>query len=195
MAKRYLQMLGLVAEAKPSIIVEVGVHKAIRAAMLCNEAMRHSKSVRYIGFDVFETMGEEFQKEALNGKGTPMESDARRMLNTVANTYLSFGYELRVGDTRDTLHGTSVPADFAFIDGDHRVEAIRGDWLSLNGSKMVVFDDFYLPGFRGELPDLRKFGANTVVEEARENGWSVEILPTGDVCNHGAIAHLAVVRQ
>ncbi len=34
-------------------------------------------------------------------------------------------------------------ADFAFIDGDHRVEAIRRDYAALAKSDVIVFDDFY----------------------------------------------------
>lgn len=195
MAKRYHQMIPLIAECKPKVIVEVGVHKAIRAEMLCREALRHSHKVHYIGFDVFDTKGEAFQKAALNGKGTPLEQDARRKLNALANEFLNFTYELRVGDTRDTLHGGGVQADFAFIDGDHRVEAVYGDFASLVGSKVIVFDDYYKKGGKGELPDMELFGANRVVEGLMTAGREVEILPTGDVCNHGAIAHLAVVRQ
>lgn len=191
MAKRYHQMLPLIAEVKPHIIVEVGVHRAVRAVQLCREALRHSRPVRYIGFDVFETMGEAFQLAALNGKGTPTEASARRALDALADEFLHFSYTLHVGDTRDTLHANNIAADFAFIDGDHRVDAIRGDYLALRDSKCIVFDDFYT----GAVPDLDKFGANVVVDEIVAAGVHVDILPSADLCNHGGITHLAVVRQ
>jgi hypothetical protein len=157
--------------------------------------LKHSANVRYIGYDVFDTMGEKFQREALNGKRTQSEARARQSFDPIAKQYQSFSYELHVGDTRKTLHGTPVSADFAFIDGDHRVDAIREDWLALSSSKCVVFDDYYKPGPGGSLPDLSKYGANVVIDELIAEGRSVEILPVGDLCTHGAIAHLAVVRQ
>jgi hypothetical protein len=188
-------MLPIVAALKPSIIVEVGVHKGLRGSALSLEALKHSASVSYIGYDVFDTMGEQFHQEALNGKRIAMESRARRSFDEVASKHSGFSYRFHVGDTRNTLHGSHVYADFVFIDGDHRVEAIMEDWLALNGAKCVVFDDFYKPGAGGTIPDLSKYGANAVIARLVAEGRSVEILPMGDLCTHGAIAHLAVVRQ
>lgn len=194
MAKRYHQMIPLIAECKPKVIVEVGVHKALRASMLCREALRHSKQVHYIGYDVFDTMGDAFQRAALNGKGTPTEANARQVLNGLANEFLNFTYELRVGDTRDTLHGGSVVADFAFIDGDHRVEAIYADYAALAPCKTIVFDDYYFAG-SGDPVDLSIYGANHVVDGLITAGRNVTVMPSSDLCNHGAISCLAVLRQ
>jgi hypothetical protein len=189
-AKRYEQMLSLVDSVRPRTIVEVGVHGALRANILCRRALTYGR-VHYIGYDVFDTVTPEFQSEALNGKGMPNEARARERLDRIAQDHPNFSYELIVGDTRDTLHNKGVLADFAFIDGDHRVDAIRGDYEALSRSKCIVFDDYYLKGKRGELPDLDKYGANAVVDEL--DGFS--ILPEGDRCDHGAISHLAVVRK
>lgn len=194
MAKRYGQMIPIIAALKPKVIVEVGIHKGLRGSALSLEALRHSREVAYIGFDVFDTKGEQFQLDALNGKRTPTEARARQSFDPIANQFLGFRYEFRVGDTRDTLHRQSIEADFAFIDGDHRVDAIRGDYQALKASKVVVLDDYYIAGRGGALPDLTKYGANAIVEELRAAGRSVEILPSHDACTHGAITHLAVVR-
>lgn len=193
MAKRYQQLIDLVAEAKPGYIVEVGVHRAKRAVAMCREAIKH-RPVMYVGFDVFDTLGDQFQLDALNGKGTPTEAYARAALAGVPGVQ----FELKVGDTRQTLHRESpggTGAHFAFIDGDHRVDAIRGDYLALSDCPIVVLDDFYRPGAKGELPDLDKFGSNQIVLELLANGANVEVLPVGDLCNHGAITYLAVVRK
>jgi hypothetical protein len=144
---------------------------------------------------VFDTMGEKFQRDALNGKRTPTQARARRAFDPIVNQHPAFTYTFHVGDTRKTLHGRSLDADFAFIDGDHRVEAIRGDYLALKDARVVVLDDFYRPGPKGSMPNLGLYGANALVDELRSEGREVEILPVGDQCNHGAIAHLAVVRQ
>lgn len=104
-----------------------------------------------------------------------------------------FSFELVIGDTRDTLHGKKVWADFAFIDGDHRVDAITGDYFALSDCDCIVFDDYYLPGPDGSIPDLEHYGANQVVGGLVGEVSKVEILPVGDVCKHGGVSHLAVV--
>lgn len=186
-------MIEIVAKHKPRKVVEVGVHRAVRAVRLCNEAAQHSPSVEYVGYDVFETLGEVFQEEALNGKGMTTEADARHKLQSFKMKMPGFSYSLVIGDTRDTLHGTTVEADFAFIDGDHRVEAIAGDYEALKDCPVVVFDDYYVPGADGSIPDLALYGANATVEAAKTAGHKVDILPVGDVCKHGGVSHLAVV--
>lgn len=195
MAKRYNQLLSLIAEVKPRKIVEVGVHRGKRAAAMSIEMMRHVHEGEYLGFDVFDTMGEAFQKAALNGKGTPTEKEARAALSPVAAAYLGFKYRFVIGDTAKTLHGNPIDCDFAFIDGDHRVSAIRGDWEAVSGAKIVVFDDYYSPGMSGQIPDLKRYGSNAVVDELMESGKHVAILPVADLCNHGAYTQLAVVWQ
>jgi len=189
MAKRYDQMIPLVQKLKPRKIVEVGVHRAMRASKLCQAALQYGP-VEYVGYDVFDTMGEDFQEAALNGKGEPTEREARRRLDQVRG---DFTYSFVIGDTRDTLHGAAVAAHFAFIDGDHRVEAIRGDYLALADTACVVFDDYYRPDSEGKMPDLSLYGANQIVDEAREAGRTVEILPVADKCKCSGVSHLAVV--
>lgn len=195
MAKRYDQLLPLIMQAKPAVIAEVGVHRGMRAMIMCETAvMVRKEPVRYIGFDVFETMDQQFHDAALNGKGIPQRAIAEARMQSVAERYPGFSWEFREGDTRDTLHGQKVAADFAFIDGDHRVEVIRGDAMGLQ-CPVMVFDDYYRPGPDGRLPDLALYGANVVVDELQAAGARVEILPAADLCNHGAVAHLAVVRR
>lgn len=194
MAKRYEQMLPLVEKVRPRRIVEVGVHRALRAVALCAEALVHTGEVEYVGYDVFETLGEQFQEDALNGKGMVTEKAARERLANLQNRMRGrFEFSFIVGDTRETLHGQSVKADFAFIDGDHRVDAIEGDYAALSGCRVVVFDDYYRPGEDGSIPDLSIYGANAVVDRLAAEGKRTEILPKGDLCKHGGVSHLAVV--
>lgn len=196
MAKRYDQLYPLIKAAKPATIVEVGVHRGMRALMMCEEAAqaRKHEALRYVGFDVFEMMGQAFHDAALNGKGIPQRAIAEARMQSVQERFPDFSWEFRVGDTRETLHGKRVACDFAFIDGDHRVEAIRGDALALD-CPLMVFDDYYRAGPDGRLPDLALYGANVVVDQLKAAGAAVELLPAGDLCNHGGIALLAVVRR
>lgn len=190
MANRYAQLLALAAQLRPRHIIEVGVHRGIRAAKMCQAA----GAERYTGFDVFDTLPESFQGDALNGKGMVDGTDARRRLDArVARG--RFEYELVIGDTRETLHGKPRRADLAFIDGDHRVEAIAGDYAALADCPVVVFDDYYRPDKSGVQPDLEQFGANRTVDALLAAGMNVEVLPVGDRCAHGGLSHLAVVRR
>ena len=156
--------------------------------------MQHTSNLRYTGFDVFETEDMQFHEDALNGKGMPSKAQAELRMRSVQERCPPFQWEFVEGDTRKTLHGTKVKADFAFIDGDHRVEVIRGDAAALNCAVMV-FDDYYRPGADGRIPDLAVYGANQVVDEMRAAGARVEILPAADLCKHGGFSHLAVVRR
>jgi predicted O-methyltransferase YrrM len=187
MAKRYDQLIKIVRERQPRTIVEIGVHRGIRARKMC-EAV--DGPVHYIGYDVFETMGEAFQEAALNGKGEPTEAAARARLDELKRHKHDFTYEFIVGDTRETLHGKEVEADLVFIDGDHRIEAIIGDFLAVADSKVIALDDWYKPGKNGALPDLQKFGANII---GSLHDGHIEVLPHGDECKHGGVSHIAVV--
>lgn len=195
MAKRYEQLLPLIRQYRPTHIVEVGVHRAMRAVAMSREALALNPTVHYTGFDVFETMGAQFQEDALNGKGMTTRAAAVERLSRLQREFPKFTYKLVIGDTRDTLRGRTVIAEFAFIDGDHRVPAIRSDYAALANCRCVVFDDYYVPGADGSIPDLTLYGANAVVEQARADGATVTILPAGDVCKHGGVSRLAVVTQ
>lgn len=177
-------MLALIDEIKPRSIIEVGVHRGMRANQLCLQATKYG-GVTYTGFDVFDMMDAEFQEAALNGKGMPSQAVAANRLNRIDR----LSYSFVVGDTRDTLHDKPRYADFAFIDGDHRVDAIRGDYDALKDCRIVVFDDYYVGDNK---PDLSLYGANAVVDALPPD--LVEILPVGDGCKHGGYSHLAVVR-
>lgn len=189
MAKRYEQLLALIDQVKPAKIVEVGVHTALRGAAMCKKALEHRPAVEYVGYDVFDMVGIGFQEQALNGKGAPDQAKARNRLRAIGGLTYSFV----VGDTRETLGGKTVEADFAFIDGDHRVEAVRIDYAALADCRCVAFDDYYRPGPDGTTPDLTVYGANAVVDELAAAGRRVEILPDADVCKHGGFSHIAVV--
>lgn len=182
MAKRYDQLIEIARQLQPKVVVEIGVHRAMRAVRMCEVV---DGPVHYIGYDVFETMGEQFQEDALNGKGMPTEDAARKKLDNLKARKPDFTYELIVGDTRETLKDKQVECDLAFIDGDHRVEAIASDYEAVKGTKVVVFDDYY----KGpKSPDVTKYGANLIADQA-----GATILPMGDECKHGGMSHLAVV--
>lgn len=188
MAKRYDHLIELVKKHQPRTIVEVGVHRGLRAFKMCAEVQG---PVHYIGYDVFEHESPAFQEAALNGKGIPMEAVARDRLDKLKARKADFTYEFRIGDTRETLHGQRVQCDFAFIDGDHRVDAVIGDFQAID-APVIVCDDFYEPGLDGSIPDLTKYGANALLSLTTAK---TEVLPSWDECKHGGISKLLLITR
>jgi hypothetical protein len=106
---------------------------------------------------------------------------ARERLDVIAGKHPQFSYTLIKGNTRDTLHGEKIAADFVFIDGGHSVETIRGDYNAVKGSKVVVFDDYYT-GINTE-----KFGCNSIVADIPHR-----VLPDKDGIPGGATVQMVV---
>lgn len=157
---RYDDLPTLINMILPATIVEVGTHKATRATLMCQTALAHRYQVHYIGYDLFDEATPETNAEEMNGKGPANWDAARARLNMVKDHHHGFTFELIKGNTRKTLHGKDVVADFVFIDGGHSVETIRGDYEALKNSRMIVFDDFYVSGV-----DTTKFGCNSIVAD------------------------------
>lgn len=186
-SRRYDQLLNIVREVKPRTIVEIGVHKGLRAALMCREALKYHETVAYFGFDVFDLEDQAFHEAALNGKGMPSEQQAAQRLDALKP---ALTWQFIKGDTRETLHHEiDFQADLVFIDGDHRLEVIRGDYAPFAGAKCVVFDDFY------DEPaklNLDVYGCNRLIHELAPEK-TVEFLPVKDRCNHGDYAQLVAV--
>lgn len=189
--KRYDQLIDIVREVRPETIVEIGVHKGLRAALMCREALKYRERITYVGFDVFATESEEFHEAALNGKGMPSKDLAAHRLNAIGP---ALTWQFVEGDTRKTLHGETRHADLVFIDGDHRLEVIRGDYAAFKDAKCIVADDFYAKLVGDHCPvNLDVHGCNRLIEELEAMGRSVEKLPIADRCSHGAYAQLVAI--
>jgi len=194
MTKRYDQLVGIILDRAPHVLVEVGVHNALRAQLMCEAARKRSGKIRYMGYDVFETETYGFHERALNGKGIPSQRAAETRMVALARKLGGIHWGFIVGDTARTLHGYTVTCDFAFIDGDHRVEMIRGDALALD-CPCLVFDDYYTPGPEGRVADITKYGANAVVAELEAAGRGITVLPKKDLTKEGCFASLVMVTK
>ena len=175
-ASRYSQLQTLIALVKPRTIIEIGTHRGNSAIAMCLEALKHRPKVHYVGFDVFETKDKDFHRRAFNGKGVPARQFAHDRLESISSQFSSFTFDLIEGDTSSTLHHKSMRADFVFIDGDHRVEAIQGDYAAVAKSSVMVFDDFYDPSSPQGCELIAKFGCNQLVAGLKD----VTILPLAD---------------
>lgn len=191
MAQRYAQLIDIVRDVRPKTIVEIGVHKGLRSALMCREALKYNERVTYLGADVFDLMDEQFHEDALNGKGMPSEQQAAQRLNELGP---ALTWQFLKGDTRETLRGQTVHADLVFIDGDHRLEVIRSDYAAFKEAACVVFDDFYIGLVGGYCPvDLKVHGCNGLIDDLIKQGRTVEKLAVADRCNHGAYTQLVAV--
>ena len=189
--KRYDQLIDIVRQVKPRTIVEIGVHKGLRSVLMCREALKYNERVTYVGFDVFGTEDEAFHEAALNGKGMPNKDQAAHRLNELGP---ALSWQFVEGDTRQTLHGNTLHADLVFIDGDHRLEVIRGDYEAFKEAHCVTFDDFYVSMVAGPCPvDLEVYGCNGLIEEMVKQGRKVEKLAVADRTNTGAYTQLVAV--
>lgn len=180
---RYSQLEDLIAECEPKTIIEIGTHHGHRAWCMCIEALTYNHDVKYIGYDLFEDATPETNERELNGKGAGSARKAMEAMKLISLSHPGFTFELHKGDTRKTLHGKAMVADFVFLDGGHSVETIRGDYEAVKGSKVVVFDDYYVSG-----ADTTKYGCNEVVKDIPH-----ELLPKVDTFGELRV-QMAVIR-
>ena len=189
---RYSQLAILIALVKPRTIVEVGTNRGDSAVAMCLEALRHRPQVHYTGFDVFDTRDEDFHRRVFNGKKVLSKQAVQDRLQSIRSHFPSFTFELIEGETSVTLHHQSIRADFAFIDGDHRVEAIRCDYAALAKSNVVVFDDLFEASSAPGETLVRDYGCNQLIATLKD----VTVLPLVDnFPNTGPIRMAVKIRK
>jgi hypothetical protein len=189
-AKRYGHILGLIEEVKPKTIIEIGVWNGGRACEMALAALTHNDAVHYTGYDLFEDATDETNQEELNAKRNCTVDQVRARLASFQAQNPGFAFGLVKGNTRETLDGLNLEADFVYIDGGHSVETIRSDYEAVKASPCVVFDDYYL-----DVPEatLDLWGANRVLQDVPH-----EVIDTRDPLKMGdveGVVALGVVRR
>lgn len=156
---RYRQIVKIMQDLKPDIVLEIGTHKAQRPV----EWYKAHPFKKYYGFDIFDLGTDELNRKEMNGKGFCNKKYAEQRLKDIP-------HELIEGNTKETLpkftfeflHQENEGIDFAFIDGGHSVDTIKSDWENvkevMKPGGIVIFDDYYLP----ERPG---FGCNEIVKD------------------------------
>ena len=139
---------------KPKTFIEIGVAAGDNAIHL----LKNNSIERYDGYDVFDYNDIEFHKKAGNGKKCLSEKDIYAKLSPYCKNVV-----LHKGMTSDTLWGKDTYADMVWIDGDHRIEAIKNDFDSVKSSKVIVFDDYYVTGEHAGYT-IDKYGCNNIVD-------------------------------
>lgn len=192
--KRYDRMLQIIDEVKPKVLLEVGTLHGWHAKKMIAIAQKyHPKGeVQYLGFDLFEPMGQaQFAYEV--SKQPDTEAVLQRRLEETGAAIRLFK-----GDTVETLprvYNQLPPVDFAFIDGGHSLQTIANDWKyvsrAMRPGGIVIFDDYW--------PDRTDAGAKVTVDSIDRTQFDVEVLPTVDVFinpDHGKLTlQLAMARK
>ena len=173
--QRYNQILEIIEEVKPKSIVEVGVFNGERATLMAQAALKHSDAVSYVGYDLFEDATAETNSVEMNAKTNysvgAVEARLEKFRKSLPNNK-TFSFSLVKGNTRETLGGKEVVADFAYIDGGHTVETIDIDYKACSTCPTVVFDDYY----DSQKFDLEKVGCNKLVATLKGS----KVLPSND---------------
>ncbi len=178
--QRYNDLLTLIEKYKPKTICEVGTWRGDRAMILAEEALKYSDTVHYYGFDLFEFASDETDKAEMNIKRHYGVFTVNQKLLQFASSNKGFTFKLYKGNTNETMFDLAV--DLAFIDGGHSIDTIQNDYDYLKGSKVIVFDDYYMDK---DAVDLSKWGCNSLVESLDNMTLmpSVDVFPaTGHIC-------------
>jgi len=186
-------LLDTIRAKKPRTIVEVGTWNGLRALEMLRCARQYSRSVSYVGYDLFEGATAETDAAEFNVKPHCTKDSVDALFRDFRRSISGVKHTLIEGNTRDTLHGKDALAGLkrpimAFIDGGHSVETIRGDYLALKGADVLVFDDFYTKDDKGLCPDTTKFGCNKIFTEASLEG----VMAGADPVRGGGLVALAI---
>ena len=155
---RYQYLLIGVTLTKPKSIIEIGLAQGERAYQMIQLASKYKANVRYTGYDVFHTKNSSWHRMVGNGKQVASKEVIKSLLNN-----LSKNISLIEGMTSETLWLNPQKADYVWLDGDHRVEAIQKDFEALKKSRVIVFDDYYVNGEHDGFT-VDKFGCNKIVD-------------------------------
>jgi hypothetical protein len=203
--KRYRQLADLVrhysADVKKSknglkcfSIAETGTYNGGRAIEMALCAFETVDQVIYTGYDLFEEATEELDKIELNTKphNTLASVEARltdfaEIMKTRQNKI--FKFDLRKGNTKDTLENDPCELDLVFIDGGHSAETVDHDYRCLINSPVVILDDFFSTDLEGKIPE-EHMGVNELFDKIV---WRKRVLPSNDLVKGGGCTHLALI--
>ena len=183
---RYAQLISIVNQSKPNVVVEIGTWNGNRAI----EMNRVNEGMSYIGFDLFEDASTATDVKEKNVKKHFFKYIVEKKLAAAG-----MDFTLIHGDTNETFtewadeHRNSV--DLVYIDGGHSVETITNDYNNalkvLKKDGIIVFDDYY-----EDMPEseIDKYGANRVLENSSNH---YELLSMRDPVAGGGFVRMAVM--
>jgi hypothetical protein len=165
---RYKFVGDMVDYYKPKTILETGTNTGARAIMMISHALKHTDSVHYIGYDLFEDTTPELNLKEFNNKQVFTLKKAEEKLKTFASTLKEKGktltYKLYKGDVKETLK-EKIDADFVLIGGGTSYNTVHHTYEMLKHNVQIVLDDYFRADKGGKKPDEEYCGVNKVVEE------------------------------
>lgn len=160
-------ILDLINEHKPKSICEIGCHEGMTARWLCHNVLEYFPRLQYFGYDAFEEVSEEEH----NGKSIPEQSKIITRLNWLKRKYKHFQYNLIKGYTQDTLI-QPVKFGLVYIDGGHSYETVKHDYSMVKDSKIIIFDDYNLPGVNRAITEIG-LGYQLKFEHRKNKKWVI----------------------
>ena len=160
---RYDFLIDSIDIIKPKKIIEIGLAQGLRSFQMIKQAYIFNKEIDFCGYDVFDTKDENWHKIVGNGKKVFSQSYIQKLLMP-----LNANIKFYPGMTCDTLWKNHNKADLVFLDGDHRIEAIKNDFNAVKNSKVIVFDDYYITGEHNNFT-IDKYGCNELIQSFPEN--------------------------
>jgi predicted O-methyltransferase YrrM len=174
-AKRYQYLFDTIDQKHCRRIMEIGTWNGRRALQMIEraKAFHPAAEIEYYGFDLFELMTREVNKEELSKK-PPTQEEVQKLLSpTGAKISLFQGF---TQNTMPQVIGQLPVMDLIFIDGGHSIETITNDWgysrRLMNENTVVIFDDYYF--------DRDDVGCKPIVEAIDPNEYEVTVLPRRD---------------
>lgn len=151
----------------PENIGEIGTHRGSTASQLIHHLCPKVSMLKYTGYDVFDFAlnNVEFNNQERNGKNGAALEETSRKLNKLKKRYNNLDITLHQGFTTNTLISPQS-FDFVYIDGGHSYETVKHDYSMVKESKLIVFDDYKIPGVQ------------QLVNELIDSGISIEIVYT-----------------
>ena len=155
---RYEYLIEIIEYLEPKSIIEIGVAEGKNAEEMLRKT---GNGTKYTGYDVFDFTDKIFHNLVGNGKMVLSEEEIFSKLST-----LSADVTLHKGMTQDTLWPKGDKADLVWLDGDHRIEAIRKDFEAVKKSRVIVLDDYYIED--NQQWSIDKYGCNELVKSLQD---------------------------
>ena len=174
-AKRYQYLFETIDQKHCRHIMEIGTWSGRRALQMIERAKKFhpAEEIEYYGFDLFELMTKEVNKEELSKKPPTQEEVQKLLSSTGARISLFQGF---TQNTLPQVLGKLPEMDMIFIDGGHSLETIANDWnysqQLMGRNTVVIFDDYYF--------DHDDVGCKPIIEAIDPNEYEVTILPRRD---------------
>ena len=168
----------LLDECKPTFIGEIGSHNGNTSEQMCRYVLSRTKnSLLFQGYDAYDLVlnDEEFAIKEKNGKGPGNYEKAMSRMNKIRQQYSGrFNYKLIKGFTNETIT-TPIKFDFVYIDAGHSYDSVKHDYEMVKESKIIVFDDYCMPG------------VNQLIKEIEQSGIVVECFDNTDTSRAVAV--------